>query len=248
MTDINRSPTELRKMFGANLRQLARKYPSVSALCRELGINRTQFNRYLLAESFPRPDVLDRICRFFEVDARILLKPLDEIEPPADHPASEIIDRFLATGVEKTLATGFYHAAETSSSGQEPIRHGLLFVRRIRHCTLLRSYEPRSQMPGISAPAREVQGIVSHVSGQICALMSRPGAQDCRMMILTDSPEQAGTTWSGYVYRLAGGNASASGVKRLELHHLGHDLSLALQLKRRARRVPYEIADTGVLT
>ena len=61
-------------MFGANLRQLAADYPSISDLARQLGINRTQFNRYLSGESFPRPDVLARICRFFEIDARVLLE------------------------------------------------------------------------------------------------------------------------------------------------------------------------------
>ena len=66
------SPAELRSMLGANLRRLTRGAVSISALCRDLGINRTQFNRYLAGESFPRPDVLHRICSFFDVDARIL--------------------------------------------------------------------------------------------------------------------------------------------------------------------------------
>jgi transcriptional regulator with XRE-family HTH domain len=59
-------------MFGANLRELSRRYASISDLSRRLDINRTQFNRYLSGESFPRPDVLDKICEFFGVDARIL--------------------------------------------------------------------------------------------------------------------------------------------------------------------------------
>ena len=52
------SPAELRNMLGDNLRQLSQQAASISALCRELGINRTQYNRYLAGESFPRPDVL----------------------------------------------------------------------------------------------------------------------------------------------------------------------------------------------
>ncbi|MEP2204195.1 MAG: helix-turn-helix transcriptional regulator, partial [Tateyamaria sp.] len=55
MSASNRSPSELRSMFGANLRQLAAEYTSISDLARQLGINRTQFNRYLSGESFPRP-------------------------------------------------------------------------------------------------------------------------------------------------------------------------------------------------
>ena len=77
MTD----PVEVRGIFGANLRQLSGRYPSIAGLCRELGINRTQYNRYLSGESFPRPDVLQRICTFFDTDARILLEPVDELTP-----------------------------------------------------------------------------------------------------------------------------------------------------------------------
>lgn len=87
-------------MFGANLRQLAKRYRSISALCRQLGVNRTQFNRYLSGESVPRPDVLDRICRFFDVDARILLKPLDEIEKIEEHPATPALTEFLGSGAD----------------------------------------------------------------------------------------------------------------------------------------------------
>ncbi len=248
MTDNNRSPAELRSMFGANLKQLAGEYRSISELCRQLGINRTQFNRYLAGESFPRPDVLDRMCRFFRVDARILLKPLEEIEPHTHHPASEFIDKFLATGTEKTLSPGFYHVIEDTPKGHETARHRLLFVRRIRHCTLLRSYEPRLHMPNCMASAREIQGIVSHIGGQICALMSRPGAQDCRMMILSEPSEQTGQTWSGHVYRIAQGGTPRSGSNPLSLRYLGHDLSAALQVRRHTQVAPEESMQRSALS
>lgn len=73
------SPSDVRAIFGQNLRNLARSEHSISDLCRRIGINRTQFNRYLSGEAFPRPDVLQRICAHFSVDARILLEPLDTI-------------------------------------------------------------------------------------------------------------------------------------------------------------------------
>lgn len=70
-------PVQLRAIFGTNLRKLSARAPSIAELSRDLGINRTQFNRYLQGEAFSRPDVLDKICRYFGVDARILLEPLD---------------------------------------------------------------------------------------------------------------------------------------------------------------------------
>lgn len=78
-----RSPEELRTVFGRNLRLMASKSPSISQLCRDIGVNRTQFNRYLAGDAFPRPDVLDRICQHFGRDARILLEPLERLDREA---------------------------------------------------------------------------------------------------------------------------------------------------------------------
>ena len=98
MTKATRSPTELRDMFGANLRILAKKYPSISELSRQLKINRTQFNRYLSGESSPRPDVLDRICAFFEVDARILLEPVEKIASHSHVLNGPVLAEFVGVG------------------------------------------------------------------------------------------------------------------------------------------------------
>jgi len=78
MHNPERSPHELRNLLSQNLQALTRDRV-VSKVARDAQINRTQFNRYLSGESFPRPDILDRICRYFDVDANILLRPLDEV-------------------------------------------------------------------------------------------------------------------------------------------------------------------------
>lgn len=75
-SDGLQSPADVRAIFGQNLRILCAGQPPVAELCRRIGINRTQFNRYLAGEAFPRPDVLQRICSHFGVDARILLEPI----------------------------------------------------------------------------------------------------------------------------------------------------------------------------
>lgn len=65
--------------FRENLRLLASREKSITALCRELRVNRSQFNRYLSGETMPRPLVLYRICQHFNVDARILFEPLEDL-------------------------------------------------------------------------------------------------------------------------------------------------------------------------
>ena len=82
-------------MFGANPRILAQRYPPISELSRRLRINRTQLNRYLSGESFPRPDVLDRNCEFFDVDALILLEPVASLNLDADVMTSPVPTDFF---------------------------------------------------------------------------------------------------------------------------------------------------------
>jgi len=71
---------DIRSIFGRNLRKLVNGDIPVTEIARNVGINRTQLNRYIYGEAFPRPDVLHRICSYFGVDARILTQCLEDIE------------------------------------------------------------------------------------------------------------------------------------------------------------------------
>jgi hypothetical protein len=51
----DRSPADIRAVFSQNLKELMGASPNAPALCRELSLNRTQFNRYLAGESFRGP-------------------------------------------------------------------------------------------------------------------------------------------------------------------------------------------------
>lgn len=73
-------PDDIRNMFQRNLRVLIGRVPSVTQLCKELDINRTQFNRYLSGETHPRPEILARICARFDTDARILHDTVETVE------------------------------------------------------------------------------------------------------------------------------------------------------------------------
>lgn len=96
------SAAQTRAVFAENLRTLLAGHASVAQVCREIGINRTQFNRYLSSEAFPRPDVLSLICRYFDVDARILLEPLSEIYPDMTDPNLKEADKRIADLLDQT--------------------------------------------------------------------------------------------------------------------------------------------------
>lgn len=68
------------QIFGKNLRILCARIGTIAEVADRLEINRVQMNRILNGESFPKPGMLKRICDMFDVDARIVLQPLDELE------------------------------------------------------------------------------------------------------------------------------------------------------------------------
>lgn len=56
------------KNFSENLKTLCGYYKSVSEVCRKVGLNRQQFNRYLNGSTFPSYANLKAICDFFGVE------------------------------------------------------------------------------------------------------------------------------------------------------------------------------------
>ena len=66
--------------FSQNLRFLCDYYKSVAEVCRRLGINRSQFNRYLSGRSAPSRHVFKTICDFFGVEEYEILLPPGEFE------------------------------------------------------------------------------------------------------------------------------------------------------------------------
>ena len=66
--------------FRKNLRLLTDHYKSVAEVCRNLGINRSQFNKYLSGASNPSRHIFKTLCDFFGVEKHEFLMPHDEFE------------------------------------------------------------------------------------------------------------------------------------------------------------------------
>ncbi|MFC2967186.1 helix-turn-helix domain-containing protein [Acidimangrovimonas pyrenivorans] len=152
------TPADLRSVFGTNLRRLAAAEESVTALCAKLGINRTQFNRYLAGETFPRPDVLDRICRYFDVDARILLEPLEVQRPgPAEMIAGVAADLVLSKndfGIDhERLPDGLYRFWRNSFNFPDKVISDMCRVYTQDGVKLFKGYELPNPM--LSQAARQ---------------------------------------------------------------------------------------------
>ncbi len=72
-----------RRAFAENLRAACANHKSISKVCRDLGINRQQFNKYLSGASFPSAYNLGRICRYLGRDAASMLSDGADAEQQA---------------------------------------------------------------------------------------------------------------------------------------------------------------------
>jgi hypothetical protein len=79
----------LRENLSINLRALCREHGSVAAICREMGVNRQQFDRYLTMDALPNKATTDRICRYFAIE---------EAELYRDPAASDVTARSKIAG------------------------------------------------------------------------------------------------------------------------------------------------------
>lgn len=231
MTSRTRSPAELRNMFGQNLRRLAKRFPSISELARQLGINRTQLNRYLSGESFPRPDVLDRICSFFGVDARILLEPVETLEETSHILSGPFLRDFVGRGSvnipQDIFPDGFYRFARRSFLDETLFLLGLVYVFRERENTYIRGYEAKEGMrqQGLpeSARTREFRGYVARQDDGITLVVSRRNSMTCSFNYLASMPAFENNFWVGYVTRTMREAPTGIRAARLVYEHLGSD-------------------------
>jgi transcriptional regulator with XRE-family HTH domain len=66
------TPFSPHRNFADNLRALCARHGSIAAVCRALGMNRQQFNKYLSGSTLPNVATLEKICRFFGIESEHL--------------------------------------------------------------------------------------------------------------------------------------------------------------------------------
>jgi transcriptional regulator with XRE-family HTH domain len=129
--------------FQNNLRLLCSYYSSIADVCRRLGINRQQFNKYLSGDASPSRHNLLRICEFFGVNEQDLTLPerrfreiinssqSDKEQKPKFYNHIHGLDSILPNGQVNLQPYGGYYHSYYPSGGQEGhIIRALLFVGR----------------------------------------------------------------------------------------------------------------------
>lgn len=243
------SPAELRQVFGANLRQLAKSHASIAALCRDLDINRTQFNRYLSGESFPRPDILHRIASFFGKDARILLEPVDEIEEPTrdllHHPMlRDFFGEQITQVPESMFPSGFYRFSRPSFVEPENYIQALVLVSRADGYAFVRGLEAKAAFKQQGLPSdtrsREYRGTIILQDEGITLLTSRRNATTCTFGFLNRVPSFQNNFWVGFATRTVPEGINGTRAVRMVFEHLENDCTV---IREAARSIGYCKAD-----
>ena len=246
MPKVPRSPAELRSMFGANLRHLSKEYASISELSRQLGINRTQFNRYLSGESFPRPDILDRICSFFKVDARILLEPVSDLGAKGKILNGQILNDFLGQGVsslsEQAFPSGIYRFSRRSFIRKDLYLIGLSYIFRSGGVTYVKGFEPKAAMHHQGLPtvprSREFRGYATRQDDGVSLIIARRGAMTCSFNYLARVASLENNFWVGYVARTVREGSSDTRATRMVYEHLSPKFSAIMSAARGSGFVP----------
>lgn len=76
------APFSPHRNFADNLRAMCTRHGSIAAVCRALGMNRQQFNKYLSGSTLPNVATLERICGFFGIEPESLFHDPAQLHKP----------------------------------------------------------------------------------------------------------------------------------------------------------------------
>ena len=164
-------------VFAANLRRLcSSRGISLAQAARDLDLGKVQFQRFLRAESFPKPNLLHRICVYFATDARILTEawPFADAAaraPSEAEPLRGLLQAARYTGVSPAyfdhdpgLPDGHYTFFRLSMSLSGHIARSVVQIKTLKQCRILRAYDvpvpPPPGWPPRNLRDREFRGIV----------------------------------------------------------------------------------------
>lgn len=194
-------------VFGANLRLLATERGTISGAARELGISRVQFNRFLKAESFPKPNQLKAICDYFGVDARIMTEPLEVLRQPAywEAPYYQALKfaraEEYAPPSQQKIADGLYGLWRNSMAIESKITFSIVQLKTIKGARVARGYDAKElyKTAGtLNSRVREFRGVMHDQSeGMTIVFRHAPPVQWVSMSFLVENRTANDGSYSG---------------------------------------------------
>jgi len=171
------------EIFAINLRLLCERTGSITAVCRKIGLNRQQFNKYLAGKHVPSQNNLRAIAKYFGLNASILFSSPEEFRALVEGNFFYALERLqkrqhVRTFVEEALINartdiddvlGVYDRYQFSSISEGQILRSAFCLYRkedfINHYYVERF--PSSENPRIADHIFKYNGFTFPVSGRI---------------------------------------------------------------------------------
>jgi transcriptional regulator with XRE-family HTH domain len=173
--------------FSENLRLLCGQKRSVSELCREIGVNRQQFGKYLSGATMPSAHNLRRICAHFAIDERKLFAPHESfranhgagVSGPLDLPWQALLQAFPGDRLALRRYLGFYHFHFLSASMPGMMMRLLVLLYEKDGMVLSRSVERGlDRARGVRQRTKYV-GLASYRGDRLFVVEHDPLAKNC---------------------------------------------------------------------
>lgn len=235
--------------FAANLRLLTSYHRSIAEVCRRLGLNRQQFNKYLSGHSRPSHNNLRRICDFFGVEEHELLLPEQEFRdllalkpgparrPPGGLPPYVPMTERIFDYARKDIGryAGFYFSYRRSFSNPDFVLKSLVQVRaqddRLISKRLERVMEPgQSDLPPYLC---KYVGYFLFLSDRIYVIeWEKLAGDELSETILYPSHRNQVSWLSGLNLGVSTSDERAIGAARVLFQHIGRRVNLRRAMAR----------------
>ncbi len=224
--------------FAKNLRTLCDEQRSVAQVCRSIGINRQQFNKYLSGQVLPSHYNLSSICEFFDVDKEtLLLSPLafnialsrrSHAKKIRDNLFEHVINALPNNTEIMKRYEGYYHTYFHALGFPGYIMRGLICIYRVDDAFYSKNIEHLwdKSDPHAVAARFKYYGSVQYLSDRLflteCEALSK---HNITHTILVPSYRNAGSM-SGITLGVASLNSHLPKAVRIEYQYLGKKINI----------------------
>ena len=161
--------------FSNNLRRLCAERASIAQVCREIGFNRQQFNRYLNGGGMPSAHNLHRIALYFGMSTDTLLLENDEfsavleaLNPGDTHRSRHSLDfRFEGQARQLRRYLGFYHGHFQTPTWDGQIIRTLVQLREEKGKVVSHTFERAYSKDGSVKQRTRHLGLVAYQGNRI---------------------------------------------------------------------------------
>jgi transcriptional regulator with XRE-family HTH domain len=227
--------------FIANVKLACSYYPSVSDVSRRVGINRQQFMRYLVGESFPSRHNLRKLCDFFGVDEFELLMPRDQfrnllrLKKETDEGLTKLPPLLpmllhLAQRQQSELSKnlGYFHAYYMSASRPGSVLKSLVHIYKWQEYTLYKRLERiKASSSNVPAELYKYSGVVTIVGDRLHMMDQETlTGSELTHSILYPSYRNRITLLMGLTIGVSGNDAHFPSASRISLEYVGRHVNL----------------------